>query len=134
MEEGNDETSSEVVRLSAGCSTATIFGGEIEASDFGGANAESLGVERSTVPAGASIRPSIAQVLTGFGEVAGMRGLSVVVRSTGCKEIGTDISLSGGGETVRLSLTQSVVTGVGDGDRSGRSGSAIMSSQITEER
>ena len=48
--------------------------------------------------------------------------------------IGTDISLSGGGATVRLSLTQSVVTGVGDGDRGGRSGSAIMSSQITEER
>ena len=114
---------------------ATVFGGEVEAFDLGGgANAESLGAERSKMPAGASMPPPIARVLTGFGEVAGMRRLSVVVRSTGCKEIGTDISSLSGGASVRLSLAQNVVIGGGDGDRSGRSALARMSSQIVEER
>ena len=54
-------------------------------------------MERSTVLVEASMLPCIARVLTVFGEVAGIRRLSVVVRSTVCKRIGTDISPSSGG-------------------------------------
>ena len=71
--------SSEGVRQCAACRTATASGGVVEAFDLGGVDAEGSMVERCIVFAEVSMLPGVARVLTGFGEVAGMRQLSMVV-------------------------------------------------------
>ena len=60
----------------------------------------------------------------------------MVVGSSGCKERGADIILSSGRASAKLSSTQIVDIGGGDGDRGGRPGLIIMSSldRIDEER
>ena len=68
------------VRLSVVCSTVVAPGGEFEALDLGaGGDAEDSGEERSVVLTGVSILPRVARAVTGFGEVAGIRRLSVFV-------------------------------------------------------
>ena len=79
----DDRTSSQGVRLSAECSTATVSGGEDEALDLEGADDEGSCMTKCNVPAEASMPPCVARVLSGLGEVAGTKQLSVVFWSTG---------------------------------------------------
>ena len=75
--------SNQGVRLSAECSTATVSGGEDEALDLKGADADGSYMTKCNVPAEASMPPCVARVLSGSGEVAETKQLSVVVWSTG---------------------------------------------------
>ena len=92
--------SPEGVRLSAVSPTAIMStGGEADALDLG----EGLEVEGCVVLEGA-VLPCVARVVTGLSDVVGMWRPLVVVRSMSRVETGTDIWLSRGSESVRVSL------------------------------
>ena len=110
------------------CSTATTSEsvGEFEDVDIEGGGAEGSGVDSCIALGEASMLSCFTRVVTGFGEVEGMRQLAGVVRT------GRDISLLGGGASIRLSSAPSgacadaeVVSGL----REGKEGTiAVLSS------
>ena len=61
------------------CLTATVSGGEVEAFDLGvEVNVKGSGLDRYIVLAEVSMLPCVARLKPGFGEVVGIRRLSVV--------------------------------------------------------
>ena len=64
---------SEGVGLTAVCSVAITSGGEFEAFDSGGVDAEGSGVEMYVGLGEVSTIPCVTRVMAGFGGVAGMR-------------------------------------------------------------
>lgn len=113
--EGEDGTSRlpKGVRLTAVCPMVIASGGEIEAVDSGGVYAEGAGVRRWVGLGKVAMIPCVARVMTGFGEVADMQRLLVVVWATGCKETGTEMWFSSRGDaSARPSSTRSETFGV----------------------
>ena len=83
------------------CSIATLSGREV--CDLGnGGEVEGSGVERCIVLGEVSMLLFVAQVVTGFGEVAAMRRFLGAALSTGCKGIGIDVVLSSFGASLRV--------------------------------
>ena len=100
------------VKLAVVCSAEIASGGEFDAFDSGGVDAEGCGVEMCVGLGEVSTIPCVARVMAGFGEVAGMRRVSVVVWSTGSKKTGRDLLLSSGsGTSVRQLSTRSEAFG-----------------------
>ena len=74
MGKGEDGTSSEGVRPTRECSTATASSGEFETLTWvEGWVPKGSGGVTCAILAGVSMLPRVARVVTGFGEVEGMR-------------------------------------------------------------
>ena len=69
----------EAVRLTGVLSATVASGGDFEAFDLGGVDAEDSGVEWYVSLGGVSSDPCIAQVMVGSNGVIGMQQLSAVV-------------------------------------------------------
>ena len=102
--EGDDTNSREGGQPSAGCSITTDSGREDEALDLRGVNADAEAEGSGAKMCIESMLPCVVQVVTGLGDVAGVRRPSVVV-SSGFRGTEEDILLFPSGACVRFSST-----------------------------